>query len=162
MKICSKCRIEKEDTEFYKRKTGLQSYCKVCLLEATKKDYRENNRKQIFIERCNKRLLIFRKMVDYVKISNPCMICGEKDIVCLDFHHVNGDGKGNFVSYWQRAKSKLKLINEMKKCIVVCSNCHRKIHFSNLIYDKDVRCIVNEQEIMNIWECSSTDRTGHF
>ena len=49
MKVCSKCNVEKDEIEFYKRKEakdGMQPYCKVCcnLLHA---EYAKNNREKI-------------------------------------------------------------------------------------------------------------------
>jgi len=45
----------------------------------------------------------------------------------LDFHHANGT-KERDVSYFANAKSYKKMLLEIRKCICVCSNCHRKIH----------------------------------
>ena len=45
MKVCSKCKIEKASTEFYKdsrRKSGLYSSCKRCFNETSSKSYRKN------------------------------------------------------------------------------------------------------------------------
>lgn len=60
MKICTKCKIEKDETEFYKDKrrvSGLRSECKSCSLEdnsnrehrylGTRKEYRDNNKDKI-------------------------------------------------------------------------------------------------------------------
>jgi len=49
MKVCSRCKIEKELTEFNKRidsKDGLRSQCKSCRTELTKK-YREKNKERV-------------------------------------------------------------------------------------------------------------------
>lgn len=46
MKICSKCKIEKDETEFYKRRTakdGLMSACKKCTLKSNRR-YNQTNR----------------------------------------------------------------------------------------------------------------------
>ena len=48
-KICTKCHIEKELSEFYKHKSGkdgIHPICKICILEISKKRYKKN-RKQI-------------------------------------------------------------------------------------------------------------------
>ena len=60
-----------------------------------------------------------------------CACCGEKDTVCLDFHHYNPSEK-EFNLSTALTKPVNKLIEEASKCVVVCSNCHRKIHAGTL------------------------------
>jgi hypothetical protein len=53
MKICSKCKIEKEESEFYKRKMardGLRSNCKNCI-SLKKKQHYQNNKDEILQQR---------------------------------------------------------------------------------------------------------------
>jgi len=48
MKTCSKCKIEKEESEFYKQKSRrncLRSECKECMLNESKK-YNKNNKEK--------------------------------------------------------------------------------------------------------------------
>ena len=50
MKICTKCKIEKELTSFSKnknRKGGIKSWCKKCHNVLTKKEYQENPQKKL-------------------------------------------------------------------------------------------------------------------
>ena len=71
-----------------------------------------------------------KKMADDYKRSHPCAICGESRLACLDFHH-SGDAKKDGISELVNDHVSLARLNaEMDKCIVVCSNCHRIIHFS--------------------------------
>lgn len=59
-----------------------------------------------------------------------CSRCPEVDIACLDFHHVDPTQKESPIMAMIKAlKSKEKIISEMQKCIVLCSNCHRKHHY---------------------------------
>ena len=53
-------------------------------------------------------------------------LCSEKDHVCLDLHHMRD--KHDNVAELVRAASIRKILLELPKCIVVCSNCHRKLH----------------------------------
>lgn len=55
------------------------------------------------------------------------MICDETEPVCLDFHHIDPNEK-DFTISKHRGKSKENLLKEIKKCVCVCANCHRKIH----------------------------------
>jgi hypothetical protein len=88
MKMCSKCELEKDDSEFNKHRGGLGSYCKVCLRKyhsgrnATK-EQREFRSKRNKLCRDNLR----RQVIDYLK-EHPCVICKESDIVVLEFDHL--------------------------------------------------------------------------
>lgn len=47
-KVCSSCNIEKDESEFYKNKTGLQSNCKQCHRECVKRyEKSERGKKRI-------------------------------------------------------------------------------------------------------------------
>lgn len=61
--------------------------------------------------------------------SNGCIICGEKDQACLDFHHLHD--KSFSIGNKCRDKGIGSIKNEADKCVVLCANCHRKLHFYN-------------------------------
>ena len=64
---------------------------------------------------------------DYLK-NHPCEICGEIDIVVLDFHHRNPEDKAFSIgAICSSGISVDRLQNEIEKCQVVCANCHRRI-----------------------------------
>jgi protein-arginine kinase activator protein McsA len=57
-----------------------------------------------------------------------CMICGyESDHPIYDLHHHDQEGKEVNVSKIMH-HSFSKIEKELKKSILVCSNCHRTIH----------------------------------
>jgi len=63
------------------------------------------------------------------KSTLKCEICGESDPIVLDFHHNDPAEKKYLVSNMVRDGNSLDTIkNEIAKCIVLCCNCHRKIH----------------------------------
>lgn len=63
--------------------------------------------------------------VDQVR-DVPCMDCRNKfPVVCMDFDHRDADDKLTEVSRLIRMGSMKKLKEEIAKCDVVCSNCHR-------------------------------------
>jgi hypothetical protein len=66
--------------------------------------------------------------VTKLKQDSKCVICGESDIACLDFHHI-GSKHDNVSDLVRRAVSIKVLQKEIDECIIVCANCHRKIHF---------------------------------
>lgn len=61
--------------------------------------------------------------------SHPCVDCGESDIRCLDFDHVNGKKKYSIGNMRNNVFSLNTIKTEMDKCEIRCSNCHRKKHY---------------------------------
>jgi hypothetical protein len=65
------------------------------------------------------------------KHTVKCALCGFSHIAAMDFHHEDPTTKeGNvheFVSNGQFAKA----YEEIKKCIVLCANCHRIHHWED-------------------------------
>lgn len=58
-----------------------------------------------------------------------CMVCGEKDPSCLVYHHLGPDCKDACVSdAISNGRGPMAIEAEMAKCVVLCSNCHRKYH----------------------------------
>lgn len=54
-----------------------------------------------------------------------CERCGENSCPCLEFHHIaRKSGEPSKLYQW----SEMKFLTEIKNCIVLCCNCHRKIH----------------------------------
>lgn len=71
-----------------------------------------------------------RKLKEFlVSLSLKCTNCGESEYACLDFHHLDPTIKEKEISsiVWSGGSMR-SLLNEMEKCIVLCSNCHRKYH----------------------------------
>jgi 5-methylcytosine-specific restriction endonuclease McrA len=65
---------------------------------------------------------------DYKKTLS-CLVCGENEPACLDFHHTNPSEKEMAVrEILNKNRSFARLMEEVKKCVVLCSNCHRKFH----------------------------------
>ena len=64
-----------------------------------------------------------------LKKQFQCISCGENHPACLDFHHVDPTNKEGHVSAMLTTYPKGKILEEVKKCTVLCSNCHRKLHF---------------------------------
>lgn len=59
-----------------------------------------------------------------------CIKCGETDPHCLDFHHRDPSQKITEVSLAIARWSLKRIQQEMDKCDLICSNCHRKLHAS--------------------------------
>lgn len=73
------------------------------------------------------------KKLTYVheyKKNHPCIDCGEDDFRCLEFHHLESDKKEYTISFMYKHKifTLDDVIEEIKKCVVLCRNCHYKRH----------------------------------
>ena len=79
-----------------------------------------------------------RKKVDEIndyKVSQGCAKCPEKRGPCLEFHHpVARNGKEPALAYLIRRLGKEKLWVEIKKCVVLCRNCHAMEHWNGKDY----------------------------
>jgi len=59
--------------------------------------------------------------------SNGCAICGyNKCDRALEFHHVNPKDKKYLIRAAEMGRE--DLAEEIRKCILLCANCHREIH----------------------------------
>ena len=76
-----------------------------------------------------KRYAEFRELVDGIKARNGCSVCGEHRIPCLDFHHKDREQKLFSIGRgWGRNPK--TVLAEVEKCILLCANCHRVLHYS--------------------------------
>ncbi len=89
----------------------------------TYKDRREYLSKATAIRR-----LRLKKMLVESR-GGQCQICGySRCLTALDFHHIDARTKGFELSQRDLTRSWKTILVEVKKCVLVCSNCHREIH----------------------------------
>lgn len=114
-----------------------RSLCKKCNSNRLKA-WRSNNniarekslsRRKIVRERHQTRLA-------EIKSQSGCIRCEQDDWRCLEFHHFDPTIKEFTISIaatncyaWSRIE------RELCKCEIVCGNCHRLLHFQDLISD---------------------------
>ena len=68
--------------------------------------------------------------LDNLKKQSKCKKCGETRFYLFDFHHRNPEEK-EFTISKHMTISLDKLYNEIEKCDILCSNCHREWHYLN-------------------------------
>ena len=133
MKICTICKHLKQNSEFSPSKQsldGLYAHCKTCHNKTMRDRYHTNPKEKL--EDCARRRQILMDITDSIKSVRGCYFCKEKDSVCLDFHHINPSIKDSTIARLVTCKSREKMMTEIEKCIVICSNCHRKLHAGKL------------------------------
>lgn len=66
-----------------------------------------------------------------------CYICGYGTCnEALEIHHINPEEKDFSFGYvMAHATSREKLANEAIKCVLLCSNCHKEVHYTDLHSD---------------------------
>ena len=131
-KICSRCNEElpADSKHFASRndrgKEELQGHCRECQKNYRKTHYEQNKEK--YIKKAKKYRDTFVEWFTDYKKTLKCEVCGDNRYWVLDFHHKDPKEKDIEVSVLVRRCNKKKLIEEVNKCMVVCSNCHRDIH----------------------------------
>jgi hypothetical protein len=89
------------------------------------RDYYYRNQKDQ-ITRNTKKKNDIRDYIKQYKESRGCMDCGNKfPYYVLDLDHREGTDKKFTPAHLHRTNSWEKMIEELKKCDVVCANCHR-------------------------------------
>ena len=70
-----------------------------------------------------------KKWVYELKAGKQCVKCGESHRQCLDFHHRNPAEKSFGIKEGlKKGIEKEKILAEITKCNILCSNCHAKLH----------------------------------
>jgi hypothetical protein len=130
-KYCGTCGEKKSKEHFNKSKLksdGLNSICRECSNKKSKEYYSENTEKhkKVILARNRKNAKKLRGLVfDYLKL-NPCVDCGETNMIVLEFDHRDDVDKHFEVSQGiHRGLNWGKIKDEIDKCDVRCANCHR-------------------------------------
>ena len=66
----------------------------------------------------------YRRIFLYL-LDHPCVDCGEKDPLVLEFDHVRGEKKREVSKLLCNGYAWKTIRAEIKKCVVRCANCHR-------------------------------------
>jgi hypothetical protein len=130
-KVCCKCKKNKNLDSFNKdkyRRDGFGCVCKACK-KAARRNYYLANKDTIIKKQREKRIECQEWVRHYKK---ECKTCGESHPACLDFHHIGNKEAGIAKMIHKKninEELKRKILIEIEKCEVLCSNCHRKLHW---------------------------------
>ncbi len=118
-KKCPKCKCEKLLDSFYfkQKENRYSSWCKECVYKLQKQRWLDRKKKAVEL------------------MGGKCCKCGyNKNCAALDFHHLDPSEK----SYdWGtlRLRSWANILEELKKCVMLCKNCHAELHYPEIPYN---------------------------
>lgn len=146
---CPSCKIQHTSPGY------CRSYCSSCFTEIEtkrKKTWREEN-----LETDNARLKRYRnspkgrktlkewktrnhtskKYALIEEFGGKCSSCGyDRNAAALTFHHTDPSEKEDEIARMIQGNKSLDTIRkEAKKCILLCTNCHREEHYPHLTKD---------------------------
>lgn len=75
-----------------------------------------------------------RKLVFIQMLGGKCSICGyDKNMAALEFHHRDSNEKNFPLSVRELSNTREDLLlEELKKCDLICSNCHKEKHYPEM------------------------------
>jgi transcription elongation factor Elf1 len=74
-----------------------------------------------------------RNWLKKYKMNHKCEICGESHFACLEFHHKDPNYKNGNITSMISKYTEEEIKKELEKCIILCSNCHKKLHYDQNI-----------------------------
>lgn len=113
-----KCLNCEKDFELIKRGSGGNNriFCYDCVPFNSNRNERNKQRNKVLLEYSNK-----------IKLKRGCDVCGyRKCAKALEWHHPNNDKEmePSILLHY----SLDKYLKEIKKCKLLCANCHRETH----------------------------------
>jgi hypothetical protein len=73
-----------------------------------------------------RRIEVAENILIYLAL-HPCVDCGERDPVVLEFDHVRGEKRYSISHMISSSMAWTTILEELKKCDVRCANCRKKI-----------------------------------
>jgi len=95
--------------------------------EYSKKHYERNKNKIIKKSVANKK--IARAQWQFFKKMLVCSECGQNHPATLDFHHAVKHPDNKRINQLTANGAYAAALEELKKCVVLCANCHRIHHY---------------------------------
>lgn len=93
------------------------------------REWYKRNREHV-IHNKEERRRVMKEWFKGMKETLKCEQCSQSHIACLQFHHVDPKEKDMNVCYAvHNGWSKERIIKEIKKCKVLCANCHAILHW---------------------------------
>lgn len=99
-------------------------------LESQRKFYQANKEKvKGWVSKRKEKMKTFLRDI---KVKLKCLECDETHPACIVFHHRNPKEKDfGIAQAVSQGWGKEKILAEIAKCDIYCSNCHLKLHWEN-------------------------------
>jgi len=126
-RVCTKCGHRRLIKFFNKKGTGRTARCKHCLGEDNRTAYltSRKRRKQVIDAVARRRTKLYA-FIRSLKDDKRCVDCNRPyPYYVLDFDHLE-DKQFGISQIAKRGWSEQRILDEVKKCDLVCANCHRE------------------------------------
>lgn len=141
MKECITCKETKDDSDFsFGSRKERRRHCKECQRRSDQEKYRNRSPEKVQKDKTRRRENLGRSREWLRKIkNNPCLDCGRSfHFFVMDFDHTDPKTKKFDVgTAASQGLSTRALQEEVSKCDLVCSNCHRMRTYSRMVGDSD-------------------------
>jgi len=126
--MCGETKPEAEFAFADLAKGTRQRHCRRCQAAYRRAHYLANRDEYIRREaaRIKRYRLENRPLMFAYLLEHPCVDCGERDPVVLDFDHRDPAQKKGYVSVMAAHKPWRLVLLEIEKCDVRCANCHQR------------------------------------
>lgn len=132
--LCTKCHIDKSETDFafkIKAKGIRHRHCRACANAFSKEHYAKNKLAVIAKSVARSRHARHNNKEYIRSLGLFCIKCKADHPAVLDFHHRDPTQKEMTISKLINTRfSRSRLMSEIEKCDVLCSNCHRIHHWN--------------------------------
>lgn len=123
-RFCARCAEWKMGSEFHNSRTGQFSYCRDCRRAYDRQYYRERGR-AARLARQRARVNGARAWMASLKAGVPCRDCQETfPVWVMHWDHLPGFEKVGEISVMVTSRGREAVLEELKKCELVCANCH--------------------------------------
>ena len=121
---CAMCGQWKAQSEYHNSRTGQFSYCRGCRRAYDRHHYEVRGRSARLLRK-RAHTEAARAWMSSLKRDVPCNDCGEVfPIWVMHWDHLPGFEKIDQVSNMVVRRTRATVLDELKKCELVCANCH--------------------------------------
>jgi len=124
LKLCVRCSEWKPSSEFHASRTGQFSYCRDCRNAYDRAYYMARGR-DARLARTRAHRGRARAWMASLKEGIPCHDCGEiYPVWVMHWDHLPEFEKLDAISVMVGSRAREAILEELKKCELVCGNCH--------------------------------------
>ena len=123
LRRCGRCGYDLPPECFNRLREGRQWWCRSCFA-AYFRARGALHRRQSYAARRARTQALREYVLDHLR-RTPCVQCGERDPVVLEFDHV-GQKVASIAQLLSDAAPRKAVDAEIARCDVVCTNCHRR------------------------------------